>query len=117
VNGASVGHAIFVVGDGGGLLAAAVAADPDVALVVDIDAVVGAGPGVTGARAAPGADEIALGIEFKNRWGWSAALRGPGRPGGVFLFLFERTLAMKDPNVVASIDGYADRSADDPMVG
>ena len=55
---------------------AAVAADPDVALVVDRDAVVRLRPLVALARPAPVADEVARGIELEDRRRLRAARRG-----------------------------------------
>src|SRR5205814_6839185 len=54
--------------------AAAVAADPHVAAVVDRDAVVRVGPVVALSRPAPVADEIAGGVELENRRRRRAAL-------------------------------------------
>src|SRR5215218_3544123 len=53
----------------------AVRREPDEALVVDVDAVLVLRPVVALARAAPGLDEIALGIELEHRGGGLAALR------------------------------------------
>ena len=52
----------------------AVAADPDVALVVDMDAVVGFRPLVALARPAPGAHQVAVRIELQDRRRRAAAL-------------------------------------------
>ena len=99
------------------LRSAAVAADPDVALVIDRDAVRRIGPVVSGARTAPVADQIAFLIELKNRRRGRAALRD-GRIGGGMLFAgFERTDAMDDPDVILRVGRNADGLAENPVVG
>ena len=61
----------LVVGDrlepGDAVGRAVVAADPDEALVVDMDAVLALAAIVAAARAAPGLDEIARGVEHHHR--------------------------------------------------
>jgi hypothetical protein len=103
-----------------------VAADPDVALVVDEDSVVRLGPVVAFAGTAPGADEVACFIELENRRRRLAALRldhtsppfWTGRIGSVVvLHGFERGLSMHDPDMVIGIHADADRIANQPVVG
>src|SRR5262249_43679782 len=53
----------------------AIAADPDIAFVVDEDAVVAVGPFIAGTRPAPMAQQIAGLIEFENGRRAGAALR------------------------------------------
>ena len=64
-------------GSAAGCCAAPVAADPDVALVIDVDAVVRSRPVVALARAAPVPDQVAGLIELQNRRRGSAAIRRP----------------------------------------
>ena len=61
--------------EGRGLLAAPVAADPDVAFVVDVDTVIRRWPIVTLARPSPVSDEIARLIELKDWWRRCTAFR------------------------------------------
>src|SRR5262249_10331673 len=84
--------------------AAAIAADPDVALVADGDAVIRMGPIVPLAFAAPMSDQVSGFIEFEDRRSRGAALSG-GRFGlGVQFAWFERPATMDDPDVIAGVD-------------
>src|SRR5438093_1146548 len=98
----------------------AVAADPDVAFVVDRDAVVRLRPLVvlTGTGPAPRAQKVAGLIElehgrrafaaFTGRWiELRAALVGVQRGGA----------AMDDPDVILGVDRHADRRAEQPVIG
>ena len=86
----------------------AAAAEPDVVLIVHVDAVLELRPLVAGARAAPRRDERAVGVEFEHR--------RRGAPDRSRLVRLQRRRAMGDPDVVARIDGDADDRADDPVV-
>ncbi len=78
-----------------------VAAQPDEALVIDVETVFTLGPLVAGSRAAPGLDEVACRVEDDNR-----RRRHRGLLGG------ERQRTVQDPYVVLRIDGYAGRSSE-----
>src|SRR6202007_1036770 len=67
------------------LLAPAVPADPDVALVIYGDSVIRIRPVVAFSRAAPVADEVAGLVEFQNRRSGYAALCGGRTSGSVNL--------------------------------
>ena len=89
---------------------AAVAANPDVALVVDVDAVVGRRPRVTRtALPAPTAEQGTVGTELENRRRDLAALGGllVGRA----FDLIEHVGTMHDPHVILGIDPEPDRLA------
>src|SRR5262245_35891887 len=73
-------------------VAFAVAADPHVAFMVDRDAVIGRGPLVPLAGAAPMSHERALGVELEDRWRSGTALVGEMRLER-FLLLSERPRA------------------------
>src|SRR5712692_5642268 len=95
----------------------AVAAEPHVALVVDVDAVRPFRPLVARSRAAPGPDQVACLIEHEDRRGRAAAL-GDGR------ILFEPLLvdmqppraAMNDPDVILLVDPRSYGPAEQPMI-
>jgi hypothetical protein len=95
---------------------AAVAANPDVALVVDEDAMVGIRPLVSLARPAPVAQQVPFLIELENRRRARAAFA---------LLGFERLLVvaerggapMDDPHVIVGVDPHANRRAEDPVIG
>jgi hypothetical protein len=88
----------------------AVAADPDVALVVDVDAVVRGRPGVArAALTAPPPQQRAGRIELENRRRDLAALAGL-LVGGAF-DLVEDVGPVHDPHVVLGIDPQPDRLA------
>ena len=95
---------------------AAIAADPDVAFVVDGDSVIGGRPIVALARSAPVPDEIALFVELENRRRRHAALRGGRIRGGVIFHSFERSAAVNDPDVILGVDRNADGHAQQPMI-
>src|SRR5207248_3495126 len=95
---------------------AAVPANPDVAFVVDGDAVIRVGPVVALARSTPVADQVAGGVELENRRRRSAALRGRRRGRGVDLAGLEGSRAMDDPHVILCVDRNADRLTENPFV-
>src|SRR3990172_4431019 len=93
------------------------APEPDVAVLVDVDAVLGARPELAVAGAAPGAHDVALRIELEHRRRRRAAV-GPGRVLHLTgLALGQRTGAVGEPDVVALADGDAGDLAEDPVVG
>src|SRR5437867_1201810 len=94
----------------------AVAADPDVAFVVDGDSVIGIWPIVTLTRSAPTRQQVALLIEVQNGRCGLAAHRNRWIACCVQLTGLERACAMDDPDVVFVIDRDADRLALQPMI-
>ena len=96
-----VGHRLQA-GDAGGR--AVVAADPDEALVVDVDAVLALGPFEAVARAAPGLDEIAGGVEHHDR------RRGLGGILGL-----QRARTVQHIDIVLRVDGDAGGVAELPL--
>lgn len=117
VDRAGTGHAAFIMGEGGRLRAAAIATDPYIAFVVDIDAVVGRGPVIAVAGATPMADQVASGIELKDRGRGCATLRLRRLGSCILFFCFERAFAVDDPDMIVGIDTESNNSADDPMIG
>src|SRR6185436_15285851 len=95
---------------------AAVAADPDVPLVVDEDPVVAVGPLVALAGAAPVPQQVARLVELEDRRGARAAqLRGLLLDP--LLVVGERRRAtMHDPDVIVGIDKDADRLSEHPVI-
>src|SRR6266851_312312 len=99
-----------------GVHGAAVPANPDVAFEVDRNSVVGIGPIVTLAGAAPVSNQVASLIEFENGRRGHAAI-GAGRIRIAVGFLcFERAPAMNNPDVVLRVHRYANRHSDHPMI-
>ena len=95
-----------------------VAADPDVALVVDRDAVVRIGPLVPFARAAPVPHHVALRVELEHRRRRHAAVDRHLRVGRrLDLPGVERGGAVHDPDVVAVVHRYAYGRTNHPVVG
>ena len=81
----------------------AISADPDVAFVIDRDAVVRVGPFVALARSAPMLNQIPSLVECENRWRGHAACRSRRIGGGVNFLRFERASAMNDPDMILRI--------------
>src|SRR5450759_4052501 len=77
----------------------AVASDPHVALVVDVDAMVGLGPLVALPRATPGSDEISGRIE-REYGRCSAATFAYLELQRLFVIVERRRTAMNDPDIV-----------------
>ena len=96
-------------------VAGTVAADPDVADVIDEDAVIGIGPVVALARPAPLADETAVGVELEHRRRRRAAIARLQLEA--LLVVGERLrAAMHDPDVIALIGPHADGVAEHPVI-
>src|SRR3954463_13628229 len=83
-------------------------ADPNMVLLIDIDAMLQLRPFVSRPRASPGRNEIAVAIELQYR-----RRSTPDRSGLVGL---QRGWTMSDPHVIAFIHGDTDHCADDPMI-
>src|SRR5262249_55091789 len=103
----------------GGLVwrrATAIASDPDVAFVIDSDAMVGLRPFVALAFAAPVSNEITGLIEFQNRRCRQAAGRARRIGGRINFLWFQGALPMDDPYMVLRIGRNSNRVAEEPMV-
>src|SRR4029077_14263751 len=94
-----------------------VAADPDVALLIDVDAVLVLEPLVALSRPAPGVQHAAVGVELDDRGRGDAALRAFRLERSAFLLVDQRSRAVDDPHMVARVDGDAGDLAEDPVVG
>jgi hypothetical protein len=94
-----------------------VAGEPDVAVAVDMDAVLALRPVEAFARAAPGCEQVAVGVELQYRRSGSAAFGG----GRIFLrALFvvdKRPRPMHDPDVIIAVDRDAGDLAENPIAG
>src|SRR5216683_2452354 len=99
-----------------GINRAAIPANPDVALVVHGNSVIGIRPVVSFSGAAPMADQISSFIKFENGRRSYAAIRAWRIRVAIFFLEFQRAPAMNDPDVVLGIDGNPDRHSNDPMV-
>ena len=93
----------------------AVAADPHIALVVDVDAVIGFRPLVALPRTAPGPDQVSGGIEHEHRRCTAAALAHLELQG-LFVVVERGRAAMNDPHVVLLVDPYPDGRPEQPMI-
>jgi len=104
----------------GGGVATAVAADPDIALVIDGDAVVRRRPhiGLVGRRAAPSGDDVASRVELDHRRRRHAAFaeRRVGHRADLLLRV-ERVVPVDDEHMVTVVDADADHVAEHPVVG
>src|SRR5262249_44422226 len=95
----------------------AVAADPDVALVVDEDAVVRLGPLVALPWPAPVPQQIARLVELEHRRRAAAAFAGRRIDlGAALVGVQRRRAAVDDPDMVLVIDPHADGHAKQPVV-
>ena len=96
----------------------AVAADPDIALVVHMDAVVRLRPLVAGARTAPRPQQRAVRIVDQDRRSGAAAIRDRRIELGAALVVMQAAgAAMDDPDVIEFVDPDADGPAQQPVVG
>jgi len=94
-----------------------VAADPDVALVVDENPVVRLRPLVTRAGSAPVPQQIALLVELEHRRRRTAALAGGRVQLRALLHIGKgRRAAMNDPDVVLVVRPHAYGHAEQPMI-
>src|SRR5258708_26227199 len=94
-------------GERRGLWSAAVPADPDIALVVDVDAVVRSRPVVTLARSAPMPDQVARLVELEDGRGGRAARRSRRIHRQGFFPWFRPALPLDDPDVVLRIHPHS----------
>jgi len=93
----------------------AVTADPHVALVVDVDAVIGLGPLVALSRATPGFDEISGRIEREHRRR-SAATLAYLELERLFVVGERGGAAMNDPDIVLIVDPNPDGRSEQPVI-
>ena len=94
-----------------------VAADPDKAALVDLDAVLAADPFVAVTGSAPGAQQIAVGVEFQDRWRRHAAFRARRVQRDALFVLGQRSRALDHPDMSLPVDGNAADLTHDPVVG
>jgi hypothetical protein len=93
----------------------AIAANPDIALMIDKDAVIGFGPVIAFARSAPGVEQIAFLVELQDRRRCLTAFAQ-----AVLQLAFctvEGGRSVHHPDVIVVVDPGADRHAHDPMMG
>jgi hypothetical protein len=94
----------------------AVAADPHITLVVDVDAVIGLRPLVALAGAAPCVHQFAVRIEGQHRRRAAAALGDRRIELGAFLIVVERGgAAVDDPDIVLLVGPDPDRHAEQAL--
>src|SRR5712691_474218 len=95
----------------------AVAAEPHVALVIDVDPVRPFRPLVARSRAAPGSDQVAGLVEHHYGRGRAAAL-GDGRLQlePLFVVVQPSRAAMNDPDVILLVDPHSDGPAEQPVI-
>jgi hypothetical protein len=94
----------------------AIAADPDEAFGIDIDAVLVFEPVVALAWPTPGLEQIAVRIELHHWRGRHAAFGAwRGKRRGL-LVVGQRTRPLDDPDIVLRIDGDACGLSDDPVI-
>src|SRR4029077_7368943 len=95
----------------------AVAGEPDVALLVDVDAVLGARPFVAGTRATPAAQQGPVERKVQHRWCRLAAT-GFGWVLLRTLFIVDQGRgAVDNPDAVVVVDGDARHLPEDPIIG
>ena len=94
-----------------------VAAQPDVVLTVDEDAVLVAWPIVSRTGAAPALHEVAVLIELEHRRGREAALGYRRIQVRAAFVVRERARTLIHPDVIMRVDGDPADLAEDPFVG
>ena len=94
----------------------AITTDPDIAFVIDGNAMVGDRPLVAFSFTAPVANEVAPLIELQNGWSRETARGGRWICQRVSFLLRKRFGPMNDPDVVLSINRDANGRTDAPMV-
>jgi hypothetical protein len=93
-----------------------VAGQPNVVLIVDVDAVLVLRPRLPGGRATPRLHERAGLVELEYGRCRPAAERAGRRQRGALLVVGERLGALHDPDVIALVDRHAGRLAHQPAV-
>src|SRR5258706_10317859 len=98
-------------------LVLAIAAEPDIALVVDEHAVFVGRPVIAFGRLrpAPRLDEVAILVELDNRRRREAAF-GLVAPLGALVAVVHRTWALADPDIVVLVDEDAADLSEDPIL-
>src|SRR5439155_8521053 len=89
---------------------------PDESAVIDLDAVFAPDPLVTLPGTAPGAQQVALGVEFQHRRRRDTAFRSGRRQACTFFIVGERTRPVYYPDMALGIDGDAAELAENPVV-
>jgi len=95
---------------------ASIAADPDIALVIDGDAMVRDGPVIAFTRTAPVTDQFARLIEFEHWRSGDTALRDGWIAGSVMFPCLQRPGTVNDPDMILGIDGDADGLPENPVI-
>src|SRR6185437_2153958 len=85
-------------------VAAAIAGNPDEALLVDPNAVLGGRPIRHIARPAPRLEHVAFLVELDHRWGREAAIRARRRLRGARLVDGQGPRPLDDPDMVVTVD-------------
>ena len=99
-----------------GVVVVGIAADPDETPLVDLDAVFAPDPLIAFAGAAPGAQQVAVAVEFQHWRRGDAAFRARRRQRGAFLVVGQRARPVDQPDMALPIDGDAADLAEDPVV-
>src|SRR5262249_44324639 len=94
----------------------AVSTDPDVAFVVDRNAVVGIRPVIALPWSAPTRNQIAFLVKLQHGRCGRAALRYRWIRRRMHLACFKRTCTMDDPDMILSVYRNADGLAENPMI-
>jgi hypothetical protein len=94
-----------------------IAADPDKAPLVNLNAVLAPHPFVALARAAPGSQQVAVDIKLQHRRRRHAAYRARRIERCAFLVVGQRAWTVDHPDIPLPVDGDAADLADDPAVG
>src|SRR5262249_12986091 len=95
----------------------AVTGEPDIALLVHVNAMLGTRPIVAGARATPAAEQAAVGCEVQHRRGCLTAAAF-GRVLLRALFVVDQGQGpVDDPDAIVVIDGNAGYLTEDPVAG
>jgi len=95
----------------------AVAADPDVVLVIDEHAVLVVGPFVARRRPSPPLNKVACHVEFEDWRRRNTAIRLRRVESGVLIVVVESSGAAVHPNVIVRIDKDTANLAEHPIVG
>ena len=92
-------------------------AEPDEAVVIDIDPVLLIKPGIALARTAPGLEDVALGIQFENRGCGKTTIGDRWILCGPDLLTGQARRHVNHPEVVVFVNEEPSDVAEDPVVG
>ena len=99
------------------MIVLAVAGEPDVAVLIDMNAVLGIWPFVAGTGSAPAAQELAVGRELQHRRrGLAAACFGRVLLRTLFV-VDQGSGPVHNPDAIVVVDGDAGHLPQDPIVG